>query len=567
MKNNKASIFLPLQQPLQKLANKFVLGFVSLLLIAGCQPSSDQNLLNNSLLYCSEGSPDIFNPQLVTSGTTIDAVSNQLYNRLVKINPTTGLVESDLARTVIISEDKMRYRFYLRAGVEFHSTDYFKPTRTLNSEDVAFSFARVFQANHPYNKVGGGFYPFFDGIGLATLVEQILVVNDLTIEFRLSDPQASFLANMATDFAVVLSAEYAEQLKKTNQQGNIDQFPIGTGPYKFENYVTDRYIRYKKHDNYWANEPSFEQVIFDMTPNNSNRVAKLLTKECDVLGYPGASDVHFLRDRQGIDIAKASSMNVSYWAFNTNEPPFDNPLVRKALAHIVDREAIIDAVYRNDATPASSLLPPNNWGYSKVDRNLQFSIEKARALLIQAGYTNGFEMDIWAMQVQRVYNPNAGKMAEILQQNLSLIGITANIVSYDWGTFRKKLAKGEHDSVLIGWLADNSDPDNFFRPLLSCAAAFSGSNRSGWCNDEFDSNILEALSITDHEKRKAYYQVAENIIFQEMPLIPIAHAVRYRVTRDNISGVELNPFGGISFEHAKKHVNKQEALTSSKVKN
>ncbi|NVK23801.1 MAG: ABC transporter substrate-binding protein [Gammaproteobacteria bacterium] len=544
------------------LANVFATGLF--VFLAGCQPKNETNLLANTLLYCSEGSPDLFNPQLVTSGTTIDAVSNQLYNRLVKINPQTGMVESDLARTVIISEDKMRYRFYLRAGVEFHTTDYFTPTRTLNSEDVAFSFARVFHSNHPYNKVGGGFYPFFDGVEFAQLVEQIIVVDDLTIEFRLTDPQASFLANMATDFAIILSAEYAEQLSEQGLEENIDHYPIGTGPYKYEHYVTDRYIRYKKHENYWASQPNFEQVIFDITPNNSNRVAKLLTKECDILGYPGASDVQYLENKNGIDIVEASSMNVSYWAFNTSEPPFDNPMVRKALSYIVDRDAIIDAVYRNHAEPASSLLPPNNWAYKKIDRNLDFSIEKAKAMLTEAGYPDGFDMDIWAMPVQRVYNPNAGKMAEILQQNLSLIGVNANIVTYDWGTFRKKLAQGEHDSVLIGWLADNSDPDNFFRPLLSCAAAFSGSNRSAWCNDEFDSKILQALSITEPEQRKAFYQEAENILFEQVPLVPIAHAVRYRVNRDNISGVELNPYGGISFENAKKHAKKTDKTTRAK---
>jgi len=156
------------------------------------------------------------------------------------------------------------------------------------------------------------------------------------------------------------------------------------------------------------------------------------------------------------------------------------------------------------------------------------------------------------MPVQRVYNPNAGKMAEILQQSLAQLNIEANIVTYDWGTFRKKLAKGEHDSVLIGWLADNSDPDNFFRPLLSCAAAFSGSNRSGWCNDEFDFNIYQALSITNHELRKSYYEEAEQIISEQAPLVPIAHAVRYKVYQDKISDVQFNPYGGISFAQANK---------------
>ena len=520
--------------------------------LVGCESETHSDLESKTLLYCSEGSPDTFNPQLVTSGTTIDAVSNQLYNQLVRIDPETGKVVSDLARTVIISKDGMRYRFYLRKGVQFHTTDYFKPTRTLTTEDVAFSFGRVFQANHPFNYVSGGLYPFFDGIGLANLVEQILVVDDLTIEFRLNQPQASFLANMATDFAVVLSAEYGEQLMAAGTPELIDHYPIGTGPYKFVEYKTDHYIRYHTNENYWAEKGNIEQVVFDITPNNSNRVAKLLTDECDVLGYPSSADVEYLKSKPEVVLSEATSMNVSYWAFNTNVAPFDNPNVRKALSYAVDRQAIIDAVYLNHAQPANSLLPPSNWAYSSASAKPEYSLEKARALLKQEGLEDGFKMDIWAMPVQRVYNPNAGKMAEILQQSLAQLNIEANIVTYDWGTFRKKLAKGEHDSVLIGWLADNSDPDNFFRPLLSCAAAFSGSNRSGWCNDDYDHNIYQALSITNHELRKTYYEEAEAIISKQSPLVPIAHAVRYKVYHNDISDVVFNPYGGISFAHANK---------------
>lgn len=542
----KVSLFAPIT------IIKAAMSIIAVSAISACQPSNKSELESKTLLYCSEGAPDLFNPQLVTSGTTIDAVSNQLYNQLVRIDPDTGQVTSDLARKVIISSDGMRYRFYLRKGVTFHSTPYFTPTRTLTSEDVAFTFGRVFQANHPYNKVSGGLYPFFDGIGLAGLVEQILVVDDLTIEFRLGEPQASFLANMATDFAVILSAEYADQLLAKGEPELIDHYPIGTGPYKFVEYKTDHYIRYHSHQDYWAEKGNIEQVVFDITPNNSNRVAKLLTKECDVLGYPSAADVEYLKNKEGVVLQETTSMNVSYWAFNNNVAPFDNPNVRKALSYAVDKKAIIDAVYLDHAEEANSLLPPSNWAYEPAQNSHEFSIEKAKALLKQEGLEDGFEMDIWAMPVQRVYNPNAGKMAEILQQSLAKLNITARIVTYDWGTFRKRLAKGEHDSVLIGWLADNSDPDNFFRPLLSCAAAFSGSNRSLWCNDEFDDNIYEALSITNSELRKAYYEQAEEIISQQTPLVPIAHAVRYKVYQDQVSGVQFNPYGGINFTHANK---------------
>lgn len=525
---------------------------LSSIVLAACDIEQDSELATKTLLYCSEGSPESFNPQLVTSGTTIDAVSQQLYNRLVKINPDTGQVESDIARKVIVSSDAMRYRFYLHKGIEFHSTDYFTPTRTLTSSDILFSFSRLLHEDNVFHKVGGGQYPFFEGIGLDDLIEQIIVVDDLTIEFRLSDPQASFLANLATDFAVILSEEYGQYLVEQGRPEAIDTQPIGTGPFKFSEYKRDHYIRYVKHEKYWQHDSALQQIIFDITPDNSTRLAKLLTKECDVLGYPSASDVGFLRGRPEINMIESTSMNVSYWAFNTEVAPFNNPKVRQALSYAVDRKAIIDAVYFGLAQPATSLLPPTSWAYSDTSYVNEFNLEKAKELLSEAGYPDGFEMDIWAMPVQRVYNPNAGKMAEIIQQNLAELDIEVNIVTYDWGTFRKKLAAGEHDSVLIGWLADNSDPDNFFRPLLSCAAALAGSNRSLWCNRDFDGFVKKALSITDTNQRKVSYQSAESIISNQVPLIPIAHASRYKVHRDYIKKVNINPYGGIDFSVTEK---------------
>ncbi|GAB2995101.1 ABC transporter substrate-binding protein [Psychrosphaera aestuarii] len=531
---------------------KAVLVMFGVTSILGCDIEQDSELASKTLLYCSEGSPESFNPQLVTSGTTIDAVSQQIYNRLVKIDPSNGQVVSDLARKVIVSNDAMRYRFYLRKDITFHTTDYFTPTRNLTSADILFTFSRILHTDNPFHDVGGGQYPFFSGIGLSQLIEQIIVVDDLTIEFRLNDPQASFLANMATDFAVILSAEYGEQLIESGQKELIDQKPIGTGPFKFKDYKRDHYIRYLKHHDYWQSESNLEQIVFDITPDNSTRLAKLLTKECDVLGYPSASDVGFLHKRKEVDIVETTSMNVSYWAFNTEVEPFNNPLVRKALSYAVDQNAIIDAVYFGLAEPATSLLPPTSWAYNGDSYISRYNLQKAQELLNEAGYSDGFEMDIWAMPVQRVYNPNAGKMAEILQQSLKELNIKVNIVTYDWGTFRKKLANGEHDSVLIGWLADNSDPDNFYRPLLSCAAAVSGSNRSLWCNDDYDSNVKQALSTANQDKRKIFYTNAENIITREVPLVPIAHATRHKVHHNYIKNVNINPYGGIDFSATKK---------------
>jgi cationic peptide transport system substrate-binding protein len=173
-------------------------------------------------------------------------------------------------------------------------------------------------------------------------------------------------------------------------------------------------------------------------------------------------------------------------------------------------------------------------------------------LLAEAGYPNGFSMDIWAMPVQRAYNPNAQRMAELIQSDLAQVGVQANIVSYEWNTFRQRLVAGQHDSVLIGWVADNADPDNFFRPTLSCAAARSGNNRAQWCNPLFDQLLIDAITESDLDQRKHLYQAIEDFVMQQAPLVPIANSLRFQAHRSDIEGVELPPYGGINFRYARR---------------
>ena len=161
-------------------------------------------------------------------------------------------------------------------------------------------------------------------------------------------------------------------------------------------------------------------------------------------------------------------------------------------------------------------------------------------------------MTIWAMPVERSYNPNATKMAELIQRYLNDVGVEATIVSYDWTTFRRHLQEGLHDSVLIGWSADNGDPDNFYRPLLSCGAIPSGTNRAMWCNEDYDRLLNSALQTDDIEARTAIYRQVNRLLYERLPLVPIAHAYRYQAYRDELEGMTINPYGGVRFGGVEK---------------
>ncbi|WP_235357769.1 ABC transporter substrate-binding protein [Arsukibacterium ikkense] len=508
--------------------------------------------VRSGLVYCSEGSPESFNPQLVTSGTTIDIISQQLYDRLVDIDPDTGSIVAGLASSWQVSADGTHYQFTLRDKVSFHSSSYFTPSRPFTAEDVAFTFNRITDPLHPFHLQGGGIYPYFQSVDWASLVKQVQAVDDHTVVFKLQRPDSSFLSNLTTDFAAILSAEYGAQLLSQGQPGQIDRLPIGTGPFRFREYQKDILVRLYRNNNYWRGNTQPEQLVFDIVPNNARRMAKLFTHECDIVSYPRVAELELIAKRDDVTVQESTSMNVGFWAFNTQKPPFDQLAVRQALGMAINRAAIMQAVYYGHATPAYGILPPTSWAYNEGLPAPVYSPARARALLAEAGYPNGFSMDIWAMPVQRLYNPNALKMAELMQADLAQIGIKANIVSYEWNSFRQKLGNYEHDSVLIGWAADNPDPDNFFRPLLSCAARDSGSNRANWCDPAFDEIISNALLTADQQQRRALYLSAQQYLHQQQPLVAIAHSQRFQAISSSVSGVNINPYGGIALQQARR---------------
>lgn len=547
----------------------FTTSLLSILWLTGCNEEGKLSLSERSVIYCAEGSPETFNPQLVTSGTTIDATSNQLYDRLITYKGAENKLSPSIAESWHVTRDGTKITFYLRKNVAFHHTDYFTPTRYLNADDVIFSFERALNPDHPYHFVSGGNYPFFQNIGLNDLIDEIEKINDHTIRFHLSHADNSFLANLATDFSIILSAEYAEKLTKQNSRSDIDTQPIGTGPFKLKEYRVGSFIRFYKHEEYWQEPAKIEQLVFDITPSNTGRLTKLLAKECDIVAYPIAHEK--ISQRKDLSLEAVTALNVGYFGFNVNKAPFDNKLVRQAISNAINKKTLLDTVYKGKAEIANSLLPKTSWAFDKSINNQKFDPVLAKELLTFAGYPEGFTMDLWAMPIQRPYNPNAITMAKLIQSDLKRIGIKVNIVSYEWSTFLQRLKRGEHQSFLLGWSADHPDPDNFFTPILSCSATKTGSNTTFWCNKEYDAIIQKALRTSDINQRKKYYAQAMKIITQEVPLIPIAHSKRYQARGTNVIGNILAPFGGINFYPVKKRivttkktVEKQNSLSEKK---
>ncbi len=499
-----------------------------------------------TLVYCSEGSPEGFDPALYTSGTTFDASSKTVYNRLVEFKPGSTEVVPGLAESWEVSADGMEYTFKLRAGAKFHTTEFFTPTRDANADDVIFTFNRQGDAANPFNAyVEGASWEYFNGMSMPDLIKSIEKVDDMTVKFVLNRAEAPFLANLAMDFASVMSKEYADALAAAGTQSDLNQKPVGTGPFQFVNYQPDAVIRYKAHPDYWGGKQAIDDLVFAITTDASVRQQKLLAGECHVMPYPNPADVQALKDNADVNVMEQQGLNVGYLAYNTQQAPFDKAEVRKALNMAINKQAILDAVFQGAGQAATNPIPPTMWSYNTAIQDDPYDPEAAKAMLATAGVTD-LSMKVWAMPVQRPYNPNARRMAELIQEDFAKVGVTVEIVSFEWGEYLEKSKATDRDgAVLLGWTGDNGDPDNFLAVLLGCDAV-GGANRAQWCNEEFNAIIQKAKAGTAEERTKLYEE-AQVVFKREAPWATIAHSVVFMPMRKEVSGYVMDPLGGHSF--------------------
>ncbi|MGI1661452.1 ABC transporter substrate-binding protein [Palleronia sp. KMU-117] len=499
-----------------------------------------------SLVYCSEGSPEGFDPALYTAGTTFDASSHPIYNRLTEFKVGTTEVIPGLAESWTVSEDGKTVTFNLRRGVKFHSNDMFTPTRDFNADDVIFSFDRQGNEANPYFTVSGGTWEYYGGMSMPDLVESIEKTDDYTVVFKLTRPEAPFIANMAMDFASIVSKEYADAMLAAGTPEMVNQAPIGTGPFRFQAYQKDAVIRYLRNDDYWGDKAKVESLIFAITPDASVRYQKVQAGECHVMAYPNPADVKAMQDDPNIVVMEQEGLNIGYLAYNTTVPPYDNANVRKALNMAIDKQAIIDVVFQGSGQIAKNPIPPTMWSYNDAVVDDPYDPEAAKAMLEAEGVTD-LNMKIWAMPVQRPYNPNARRMAELMQEDFAKIGVTVEIVSYEWGEYLSRSRELDRDgAILLGWTGDNGDPDNFLAVLLGCDGR-ENSNRAQWCYQPFEDLIQQAKVLPTQAEREPLYEQAQVIFKEQAPWATIAHSVVYMTMRPEVEGYVVHPLGGHIF--------------------
>lgn len=496
-----------------------------------------------TLSVCTEASPEGFDVVQYNSLTTTNASADVLMNRLVDFDAAKGELVPSLAKSWTVSDDGLTYDFQLRDGVKFHHTDYFKPARALDADDVVFSFQRMLDAEQPWHKVAQSGFPHAQSMQLPSLVKAVEKIDAHHVRFTLNHPDATFLPMLSMGFASIYSAEYADQLMKAGTPEKLNAQPVGTGPFVFKRFQKDAVVRYAANAEYFGGKPAVDNLVFAITPDAAVRLQKLKRGECQIALSPKPVDVEAATKASDLKIEQTPAFMTAFVGINSQHAPLDNPKVRQAINLAFDKPSYLQAVFAGSATPADGVYPPNTWSYAKDIPGYPRDLDKARALLADAGLKDGFNTTIWTRPTGSLLNPNPSVGAQLLQSDLAKIGIKAEIRVIEWGELIRRAKAGEHDLLFMGWAGDNGDPDNFLTPQFSCASVKSGLNFARYCDEKLDGLISQGKAVADRGKRSELYHQAQQIIHDQALWLPLAHPTASALTRKEVKGYAVSPFG------------------------
>ena len=529
-------------------------------------PRVPEELTDNGLIYCTHASGFSFNPQTSDAGTSMNVVTEQIYNKLFEIS-NTAIPTPILAQSSSISPDGKIITIYLRKGIKFHHTDWFKPTRDFNADDVVFSLNRVlgYETYLPtleqsavdyknpqyrifHEQAKKVRFPYFESIKLNQKIESVKALNPHTVQITLFKPDASILSHLASQYAIIFSQEYAVQLNADDNLVQLDLLPVGTGPYKVKNYFRNQYVRLEKNEDYWKKDAKIKNIIIDLSTDRTGRLVKFFNGECQIASYPEVSQLGLLKENdKRYYVKSAEGMNLAYLAFNFQNAVIQDEQIRRAIAQAINRQRIIKTIYHNTATVANNIIPNISWASSvnTPDFAYDFNPSEAKKVL----QDKRLHLNMWVLNEEQVYNPAPLKTAELIKEDLNNIGVNVTIRSVTRTFLIDQLNKKSenYDMILTGWLAGNLDPDSFMRPILSCNAASEMTNLSNWCDEDFDQLMDKALDSPNLWERAHVYNQAQELILSKLPIVPLANMKRVLVVNSRVRHIEMNPFGSLNF--------------------
>ncbi|WP_340249869.1 ABC transporter substrate-binding protein [Sulfitobacter pontiacus] len=457
-----------------------------------------------------------------------------LYDGLMDYEPGTTELRPGLAESYDISEDGKVFTFKLREEVKFHNG------RVMTADDVKYSLDRV--TNPATQSPGAGFFGSIEGYdavssGEATELSGVKVLDEQTVEITLSRPDATFLHVMGLNFASVVAKEAVEAAG-----ADFGKTAMGTGAFKLADWTIGQKLVFEKNQDYWREGlPYLDSVTFEVGQEPIVALLRLQNGEVDVPGdgIPPAKFQEVMGDpEQAARVIEGGQLHTGYITLNVKMAPFDNVDVRKAVNMAINKERITQVI-NGRAVPATQPLPPSMPGYTEGYEGYSYDPDAAKALLAEAGFSDGFETELFVMNT----DPNP-RIAQAIQQDLSKIGVKATIQSLAQASVIA--AGGEADQAPMiwsggmAWIADFPDASNFYGPILGCDGAVQGGwNWSWYCNADADAMAVKADSMTDPamvDERLKMWSDVYMAVMEDAPWVPVFNEQRYTMKSERMGG-------------------------------
>jgi peptide/nickel transport system substrate-binding protein len=471
-------------------------------------------------------------PARVTDSDSSEVVE-QIYDHLVRYRADSTELEPGLAVSWEVSENGRSWTFNLRPNVKFHDGTPF------NADAVVFSFDRQRDPHHPSHQPDFTYWE-----NTFRNIQSVEKIDELKVRITIERSYAPFLANLAM-FPVSIVSPTA--VRKWGPE--FHRHPVGTGPFKFVEWSQGERVTLQANPLYWDGPPKIEHLVFVTIRDARQRLVALEGGAIDVAESLSPEDLQFVALHPELELHRVSGNNVAYLAMNTTKPPFDDVRVRRAVNFAVNKNAIVKLLYQGLAQPATTPVPPSLW--SHIDEPLyRYDKEEAIRLLAEAKYVPGPRRPkLFVSDTPRPYMPAPETVARIIQHNLHDVGLDVDVVTNDFNSQVRLTQEGKHDLCLLGWSADNGDPDNFLYVLFDPENAEPGSarNLAFFKNAELHGILSWAQETTDRADRERFYKRAQDLIAKEAPWVPLAHAEVVVASRSSLSGVVVHPSSSIYF--------------------
>lgn len=431
-------------------------------------------------------------------------IQTNIYDTLVRYDTNMEL-EPLLAESWEAVEEDV-WEFTLREGVYFHDGSEF------NAEVVEANINRILD-----DEVASPRKILFE------IVEEINVIDDHTIQLVTEEPFAPLPAHLAHYAASIVSKEAIDEdyaaMEDGAQPGDyINENPSGTSYFEFDSWETGNELTLTRFEDYWGENARVDTVTFRVVPEDLTRIGELEDGTAHIVDPVSPSDIARLDNTEGVNAYQRDRASITYLGFNMEKEPFDDARVRQAISMTIDKEAMLDGILEGTGDPAYGPVNETNFGYSENVDQLERDPERARELLAEAGYEDGFETTIWT-------NDSRERMdiAELTQSDLAEIGIDVEIEVVEWGAYLDSTGAGEHDMFILGLSLGTGDADYPMHMLFHSENVGASGNRSFMADEEFDAMLHDARIEQDEDRRLELYEEATNYLVHEAPMAFLYH--------------------------------------------